>query len=479
MQSAAESIVGDSVSASASASASATAASQAGEGADAVAGEPAAGSRTRWQRLWFGYSGWVLLNTAVLALSLVLELIAWAARGGDGSRVACGVIAAGVIVLGAVWLWMAGPGRGASDSTCRRLARIAGGVSVLIAVVVSRLSPVGDVPGAIIALPALVAVAVHERAIYAVLLAVVIALFTLLPARVFVHTATAAQLAAAFNAAGLALAGVVVVLVVSLFTSALRRETRRLRDSLAELRATRAQLIEQESLAAVGRLAAGIAHEIRNPVAMIASSLEMAAQDSTHPDTRAEMSSVARQEAARLTTLTNDFLAYARGKPLERQDVALEDVTGYVVSLIRARAVERGVSLLDRATPGLRAILDPFQLHHAVLNLATNALDATPPNGTVTVGAAPLDDVRFDLFVENTTADALPPDVVDRLFEPFFSTKPQGTGLGLPIARRIAQAHGGEVLLTRNEPGRVRFTLRLPRGAPVPGESITPTEGEG
>lgn len=430
-------------------------------------------TRTRWQRLWLGYPGWVLLNTSVLALSLLLELLSWAVKGGDSSRLCCGIIAVGVVVLGTVWLWMAGPGRGATDATCRRLAQLAGGISLVIAVLVSRLSPVGDVPGAMIALPALIAVAFHERAVYAVLLAIGIAMFTLLPARVFVRAGTAAQLTAAFNAAGLALAGVVVVLVVSLLTSSLRRETRRLRDSLADLRTARVQLVEQEKLAAVGRLAAGIAHEIRNPVAMIASSLEMAAQDSTPPDTRAEMSDVARQEAARLTTLTNDFLAYARGKPLERQDVPLDEVTGYIASLVRARSVEAGVSLSEDAAAGLRASVDPFQLHHAMLNLATNALDSTPAGGTVTIGAASFDSGRVDLFVENTAAEALPPDVVARLFEPFFTTKPQGTGLGLPIARRIAQAHGGELLLARNAPGGVRFTLRLPRHAPP----AAPTHG--
>jgi signal transduction histidine kinase len=424
--------------------------------------------RSRWERLWLGYPGWVLLNVAVLGVVLILDVLAAVIRGAPEGRVVCWLIAGGLVALAGLWLWMIGPARGAPDAVCRKLAQAAGLVSLVLAVLVSRRSPIGDVPGAIIALPPLIAVAFHHRPAYAMSLAVFVALLTLLPARLFLRATWATQFSAAFNAAGLALAGVVVAFVVSLLTRALRRETRRLRHSLAELRATRARLTAEEKLAAVGRLAAGIAHEIRNPVAMIASSLEMAAQDSTPPDTRAEMSDVARQEAARLTTLTNDFLAYARGKPPERQDVALDELTGYVADLVKARATETGAALKQVASPGLHADVDQFQLHQAMLNLATNALDATPAGGTITIGAAPsasrgLDGRRVDLFVENT-GDAVPPDAVEKLFEPFFTTKPQGTGLGLPIARRIAEAHGGELLLTRNEPGRVRFTLRLPRG---------------
>jgi signal transduction histidine kinase len=96
-------------------------------------------------------------------------------------------------------------------------------------------------------------------------------------------------------------------------------------------------------------------------------------------------------------------------------------------------------------------------MHQAMLNLATNALDATPPGGKVLIGA-----VRVELFVENS-GPAISNDVVQTLFEPFFTTKLHGTGLGLPIARRIAEAHGGELVLSRNEPGRVRFSIRLQR----------------
>ena len=445
--------------------------------ADAEAPDPAetgapSPPETRSRRPWRGvrgYPGWVLLNLIVVAAVLPLDLLSSTLRQLPNVKVACWLMGGGAAVLAALWLWMLGPGRHAPDAICLRCAQLAGGVSLVLAVLVSRLSPVGDIPGAIIAVPPLIGVAFHHRPQYAVSLALFMSLLTLLPARVFLRAENAAQLTATFNAAGLAVAGVIVALVVSLLTAALRRETARLRHSLADLRATRAQLVAEEKLAAVGRLAAGIAHEIRNPVAMIASSLELAAQESTPAGTRAEMSSIAREEAARLTTLTNDFLAYARGRPPQRRDTALADVAQYVASLVAARAAETGAAVRTDARPGLRASVDELLLQQAMLNLATNALDATPAGGVVTIGAAPAADGRGDveLFVENT-GDPVPPEAVGTLFEPFFTTKPQGTGLGLPIARRIAQAHGGELVLARNEPGRVRFAIRLPRGAPAP-----------
>jgi signal transduction histidine kinase len=420
----------------------------------------------RWQRPrrgLSGYPGWVLLNLVVIAAVLLLDLLSSTLRGLPLVRAACWLIAAAVAALFGLWMWMLGPGRDVPDPTCRRLAQAAGGVSLALAVVVSRLSPVGDIPGAIIAVPPLIAVAFHHRPVRAVTLALFMSLLTLLPARGFLRADNPAQLTASFNAAGLAVAGVVVALVVSLLTAALRRETARLRHSVAELRATRARLAGEEKLAAVGRLAAGIAHEIRNPVAMIASSLELAARDGTPADTREEMSSIAREEAGRLTMLTNDFLAYARGRPPERRDTALTDLVEYIASLAKARAAELDVTVRTDATPGLRASLDELLLQQAMLNLAGNALDATPAGGGVTIGAAAAGDDAVELFVENA-GEPVPPEAAEKLFEPFFTTKTQGTGLGLPIARRIADAHGGELLLARNEPGRVRFVIRLPRG---------------
>jgi signal transduction histidine kinase len=419
---------------------------------------PAGPPPSRWWRAGHGYPGWVLLDSSVAAIVLAFKFASLHLRNLPRLEPACWLLAVGVAVQLGQWLWlMSAAGRRATEHVCRIHAQVSACINLILAVVVSWLAPLGDVPAIIIAVPTLIAVAMRRPLRVSLPLAVGIALLTLLPLRILVRSGSSVQMTMAFNAAGLALGGVVIVVVVSVLTSALRHETRRLRSSLAELRATRARLVAEEKLAAVGRLAAGIAHEIRNPVAMISSSLEMAAQETTPAATRAEMSAIAREEAARLTTLTNDFLAYARGKPPERRSVALADVVGYIGSLITARAAEAKVAVRTECPAGLSASIDEFQIHQAMLNLASNALDATAAGGTVTIGAAAR---PLELFVENPS-DPIPSDVVEKLFEPFFTTKSQGTGLGLPIARRIAEAHGAELILTHNESGRVRFAIRL------------------
>ena len=136
-----------------------------------------------------------------------------------------------------------------------------------------------------------------------------------------------------------------------------------------------------------------------------------------------------------------------------------------MAGLARARESATGVRLSVECPVDATVRVDAFQIHGALLNLLVNAFDATPSGGEIVLGAVAEPGGGAKLWVENP-GPAIPPDVVPRLFEPFFTTRPRGTGLGLAIARTTARAHGGDVELTTNEDGRVRFTLRI---APVPG----------
>ncbi len=264
-----------------------------------------------------------------------------------------------------------------------------------------------------------------------------------------------------FEAATTALTFLVVSVIAWVLGTYLSNDRRRLAESLEELGRTRDRLIAQEKLAAVGRLSAAIAHEIRNPVGMIAGSLELATSNDLEPATRDEMFRIASTEAARLERLTSEFLTYARAKAPEPQTTDLAFVTGYVASLARARAVERSITVTLAVPELAEAEIDAFQIQQALLNLALNAVEAAGDGGAVRLGAERRDRDRLCLYVEDDGL-AIPPGALAHVFEPFFTTKPHGTGLGLAIARSIARAHGGELELARNEPGRVRFELLIP-----------------
>ena len=294
-----------------------------------------------------------------------------------------------------------------------------------------------------------------------------------------------------FEATNVMLIYVVVAVIVSFLARQVRSEQAALERNLAELERTRDRLVEEEKLAAVGRLASAVAHEIRNPVSLIVSSLEMA-REGRGTLSADELGEIVAGEAARLEKLTSDFLLSARQRPPERRATALADSLEYVTSLARDRAAEAGVELVVLCPRDLRASVDGYQLHQALLNLVLNAVDAltserapvrtagantdTPRGGdragTVTLTAEPVGESDVLIAVEDD-GPPIPAAVTLRIFEPFFTTKDTGTGLGLTIAHNVARAHGGDLALTVNRPGAVRMEITLPGCRPDAAASDT------
>ena len=258
----------------------------------------------------------------------------------------------------------------------------------------------------------------------------------------------------------------IAALLVWLLVRQIRENENHLGEHVRELQHARAKLLEEETLAAVGRLSSAIAHEIRNPVAMISSSLAMAKRCSLDDGQREEMCEIAAREADRLEKLTTDFLAYARPRRPETSPTVVHDTLAYVASVCRAHAIERQVTIDVEAPELLEAELDPPQIQQALLNLVVNAVDASPRGGKVRLRSDWDGFSEVKVWVTNSGAP-ISAQVLPRLFEPFFTTKARGTGLGLAIARNIANAHGGELSLTSNQPDNICFCLRLPAAKDV------------
>ena len=253
------------------------------------------------------------------------------------------------------------------------------------------------------------------------------------------------------------------VLVWLLVNNLREREARFVRN-LEELDHTRQQLLSEEKLAAVGRLSRAIAHEIRNPVAMISSSLATATRPGQDESERREMFAIAAKEAARLERLTTDFLVYARPRAAQTTRANVADTLNYVATVARAHAANEGVAIDVSADRALTGDFDASQIQQALLNLVLNAIDACGRGGSVTLKAETNDNGAIQIEVSDP-AGPIATEIVARIFEPLFTSKPSGSGLGLAIARNIARAHGGDVVLTTNEPGRVCFSIQIPARA--------------
>lgn len=238
----------------------------------------------------------------------------------------------------------------------------------------------------------------------------------------------------------------------------------RLAESNTSLRLTQASLRRSERLAALGQLTAGLAHELRNPLGTIKASAEMLAKQSTRnrPEVMSEMAGYIGSEVDRMSGLVSSFLDFAR--PLQIRPVqanlhaVIEDVARQQAELAKSRDVTISVRMNDG---GLSFMFDPDLLKSALSNLTQNAIQASAPGQEVEIRAEATEENVF-IFVSDQ-GEGIQPQHLENIFNPFFTTKPHGVGLGLAIVAKIVDEHQGNMNVF-SEPGAgTRFEMTLPR----------------
>jgi two-component system, NtrC family, sensor kinase len=246
---------------------------------------------------------------------------------------------------------------------------------------------------------------------------------------------------------------------------------RQLRDSQKEIGILhRTQMSRAEHLATLGELAAGLAHEIRNPLAGIAGVIEIISRDlpATSP-ARAVVKDV-RLEIVQINRILTDLLETARPHPPQICLSNLNTTVEHAVMLARQQVLSKPIKVELQQSPDLPEVEhDSDQIHQVLLNLLLNAVQAMEASGTVHVEIGARD--GYASVVVNDTGKGIPAQNLSNIFRPFFTTKGNGTGLGLSLARRIVEEHHGHIEVTSVVGKGSKFTVLLPFQMPIPGSA--------
>jgi signal transduction histidine kinase len=271
----------------------------------------------------------------------------------------------------------------------------------------------------------------------------------------------ASELVATFDRGRLAEVAVfhLVAIAVGILANAQRRANAKLRDSYEEIRRI-------DRLRTLGEVAAGLAHELRHPLASIGGALEIIEARAHADSPEAEFSRLGMSEVRRLDQLVWEFLRYARPHAPELRVTSVHAIVMQTVTLLSVEAERAEVELaIEAHTSELRARIDPLQIEQVFLNVVLNAVQASPHGARVRiVEAIAGPDVCIDVIDQGP---GILPSHLPRVFEPFFTTRDKGTGLGLAIAQRIVLSHGGRLDIAGTSASGTCIRILLPTAGPA------------
>jgi two-component system sensor histidine kinase AtoS len=230
------------------------------------------------------------------------------------------------------------------------------------------------------------------------------------------------------------------------------------------------EILRMDRLVSLGKLASGIAHELRNPLAGIKTTAQALGEEMSGDDSRREYLNRITKEIDRLNDLLKTFFSFAKPQNLNLVHCHIKDIINEIIPFLIKEIADKGIRFIETYHPQLPKIqVDKTQMHQVFLNLFLNAIQAMPNGGELKIEASPILSTSVEGFKQNfikvvisDTGRGIPPHIVQKIFDPFFTTKPKGIGLGLSITYQIIKKHGGTVKVESQWEKGTSFIINLP-----------------
>jgi len=236
---------------------------------------------------------------------------------------------------------------------------------------------------------------------------------------------------------------------------------------LTEVQALRKEIDRSQRLASVGRLAAGVAHEIRNPLSSIKGFATYFKERYQHNHNDVEISTIMIQEVDRLNRVVSQLLEFSRPIAIAQTKTNITSLVHDSIKVIEQMAVEQHIQIKTKIDPSIKDVfIDRDRLSQALLNLYLNALEAMDNQGELFISLLPFQEKGIEIQIADN-GPGIEKECLAHIFDPYYTTKPNGTGLGLAIVHNIIEAHHGVIIVNSNQEDGTSFTIRLPSNQQV------------